>query len=173
MSGADQNGGPAVDLRPALDADRDRIEGWLRLPEISAWWGSRGSAQAEIALALASPSAVCRIIEAGGVPVGYAQAVDVASWGATRPAEVPLGAYELDLFIGSTPHRGMGIGPRALGLMMADVFASTLAVACVAVLSVRNEAAVRAHERHGFKWVRVVTDPLLGPCWVMLRQRGA
>ncbi len=58
-----------------------------------------------------------------------------------------------------------------LALLTEEVFATTLAVACSAVVSIRNEAAVRAYERAGFRWLRVLQDPLLGPSWLMLKER--
>lgn len=162
-----------IGLRPVSEIDRARIEAWLRLPEIQAWWGSLGAAQAEIRLALGDGSAVCRIVEADGVPVGYVQAVDVAGWGARRPVEMPAGAYEVDVFIAAPEHRGSYAGPRALALLVDEVFATTLAVACVGVVSIRNEAAVRAYERTGFAWQRIIQDALLGPCWLMVLPRAA
>ena len=64
-----------------------------------------------------------------------------------------------------------GFAHAALDLLTEEVFATTLAVACSAVVSIRNEAAVRAYERAGFRWQRVWQDPLFGPCWLMLLER--
>ena len=111
------------------------------------------------------------MIEIEGVAVGYAQAVDNGRPNAPRGGPVPAGAWDCNLFIGSAPHRGQGHGQRALDLLVAEVFASTLAVACVIVVSVRNERAARAYEKIGFKWVAVAEDPIHGPSWVMLRER--
>ena len=51
------------------------------------------------------------------------------------------------------------------------MFATTLAVACSGLVSIRNEAAARAYERAGFRWLQVLQDPLLGPSWLMLKER--
>lgn len=168
---ADSTSKPDIRLRPATPEDRFRIRRWLGEPEIAAWWGNAASAEAEINLALASDTALCRMVECDGVPIGYAQAAEVALWSGAAPAEVAAGTWDVDLFIASAEHRGRGLGADALELIVAEVFATTLAVACCGIVSVRNESAVRAYERAGFRWQRIWNDPLFGPSWVMLKER--
>ena len=104
-----------IRLRPAVPEDRFRIRRWLAEPEIAAWWGNAASAEAEIALAMASDTAVCRIVLFGEEPIGYAHAVDVGLWGGERPQEIEPGTWDVDLFIGSEQHRSRGLGGVALG----------------------------------------------------------
>jgi aminoglycoside 6'-N-acetyltransferase len=170
---AASQGPAALRLRPATPEDRFRIRRWLAEPEVAAWWGNAASAEAEVNLALASEAALCRIIECDGTPVGYAHAVEAGVWGGKRPEELAPGTWDIDLFVASAEHRGRGLGAAALGLLAEEVFAATLAVACAGLVSVRNEAAVRAYERAGFRWRRIWHDPLFGPCWVMLKERPA
>jgi aminoglycoside 6'-N-acetyltransferase len=87
-----------------------------------------------------------------------------------RPAGRHLG---IDLFIASAEHRGRGAGRAALAVLVEEVFATRLAIACCAVVSIRNEAAARVYERSGCRWLRIWQDPIDGPCWVMLRERPA
>ena len=162
-----------IRLRPAVPEDRFRIRRWLAEPEIAAWWGNAASAEAEIALAMASDTAVCRIVLFGEEPIGYAHAVDVGLWGGERPQAIEPGTWDVDLFIGSEQHRSRGLGGVALGRLVEEVFATTLAIACYGLVSIRNEAAVRAYERAGFAWRRIWNDPLLGPCWLMARDRSS
>jgi aminoglycoside 6'-N-acetyltransferase len=161
----------AVTLRPATPEDRFRIRRWLAEPGIQAWWGNAASAEAEINLTMSSEAALCRIIVCGGAPIGYAHAVEIGLWGEARPEDVAAGTWDMDLFIASNEHRGRGLGAAALSLLTEEVFATTLAVACCSVVSIRNEAAVRACERADFRWRRICHDPLLGPSWLMLKER--
>ena len=114
-----------------------------------------------------------RIVESAGAPIGYAHAVEIGLWGAAPPPEIPTGTWDIDLFIASDEHRGRGLGGAALSLLADEAFATTLAVACCGFVSVRNEAAVRAYERAGFRWQRICHDPLLGASWLMLKERPA
>jgi aminoglycoside 6'-N-acetyltransferase len=166
-----QTSSPAITLRPASPGDRFTLRRWLADPEIESWWGSRASAEAAIALAMESPSAICRIIEDAGQPIGYAHAVDVGLWNDELPDVIPPGCWDLDIFIGDASHRGRGIGQQAIELLVHEVFSTTLAIACCIFTSVRNEAAVRAYERAGFRWMSVWSDPAHGPCWVLLKER--
>ena len=156
-----------VTLREFGPADRFRLNRWLGQPDVVAWFGSRGAAEAEIALAQSSPSSLLRIISVDETPVGYAQAFDVGMTGAPPHPAVPSGSYEADVFIGSDAHRGQGYGATALALLARDVFATSFALAVTIQVPVRNEMAVRRIERAGFSWKAVLHDPLLGPVWIM------
>jgi len=163
--------GEPVHLRPARRGDWDLIRGWLARPDIEAWWGPRSATEAEVNIALASEHALCRIIEAGGAPVGYAHAVDATMWGDDLPDDLAPGTWDLDLFIASEEHRGRGVGQVALGMLRDEVFATTLAAAVCVFPSIRNERAVRAYEKAGFRWQRIWNDPYTGPSWFMVAER--
>jgi len=122
-------------------------------------------------IALNSRHALCRIIEADGVPVGYAHAVDATAWGEELPQDLPAGTWDLDLFIASEEHRGKGVGQAALAELKQEVFSTTLAAAVCVFPSIRNERAVRAYEKAGFRWQRIWNDPQMGPSWFMLAER--
>jgi len=161
----------AVGLRPAIRADWDLIRGWLARPDIQEWWGPVSATEAEVNMALGSQHALCRIIEADGRPVGYAHAVDATLWGDELPQDLEAGTWDLDLFIASEAHRGKGVGQVALAMLKSEVFASTLAVAVCVFPSVKNERAVRAYEKAGFRWRRIWNDPYAGPSWFMVAER--
>lgn len=161
----------SVRLLPVGARDQLQIRQWLRDPGVQAWWGNAAAAEAEIAIALQSEAALARMITVDGESIGYAHALDAASLEPPFPHVIKPGTYDCDLFIGAAPHRGQGHGQRALELLAHEVFATTLALACSIVVSVRNERAVRAYERAGFIWKSVWNDPMSGPSWVMLRER--
>jgi RimJ/RimL family protein N-acetyltransferase len=160
-------------LRPATPEDRFRIRRWLAGPDVEAWWGNAASAEAEITLAMDSKAALPRMIELGGAPIGYAQAVEIGLWGGNGPDGLDPGTWDVDLFIGEAAHRGQGLEAAALAQLTDEVFSTTLAVACCAVVPVRNETGVRACERAGFRWQRIWQDALSGPSWVMVKERPA
>ena len=162
---------PALILAPLVPGDGDRIRRWLRDGQVQRWWGNAASAEAEIALARGSEAAISRVIRLAGMAIGYAQAVEYGQPESTRANGVPAGSWECRLFIGSEQHRGKGHGQQALDNLAREVFKSTLAIACVIPVSIRNERAARAYETIGFHWIAISDDPIHGPCWVMLRER--
>jgi RimJ/RimL family protein N-acetyltransferase len=163
---------PGITLRSPEPADWDRVRAWLRQPEIQAWWGGLSAAEAEIAIAAESPSALCRMILTLGVPIGYGQAIDADLVASAHTAGLPAGAYVAALFIADPAHRRRGAGEAALAALTREVFSSTLAVACATVVPVRYEPAVRAAERAGYRWIGVSDDATAGQSWLMLRERA-
>ena len=158
-------------LAPLEHGDSERVRRWLLDPNDQQWWGNAASAEAEIGLARASEAAICRLIHLGGVPIGYAQAVEYGHATTTPKNPIPAGSWECRLFIGSAPHRGKAHGQQALDQLVREVFSSTLAIACVIPVSIRNERAARAYESIGFRWIAITDDPIHGASWVMLRER--
>jgi aminoglycoside 6'-N-acetyltransferase len=151
--------------------DRALIRSWLGHPSIRAWWGSPSAIEAEIAIALESKSAICRMIEMGGIAIGYGHAYDA---GLMEPAGGPVGepgVWQCTFFIGSEVHRGADLGTVALDQLADEVLSTTLAIACETRVPVRNEAAVRQIEAVGFRWSRVEDQGVLGPFWIMRRDR--
>jgi aminoglycoside 6'-N-acetyltransferase len=161
----------AVTLRPASPEDRFRIRRWLAEPEVGAGWGNAGSAEAEINLAMGSEAAICRIVECQGAAIGYAHAMEIGLLGDERPGDLAAGTWHVNVLIASQPHRGCGLEGAALTLLTEEVFATTLAVGCAGAVSIRNEVGVRAYEQAGFRWQRIAHDRLLGPSWLMLKER--
>ena len=105
-------------------------------------------------------------------PVGYAQAVDGALLdGGSTASRAESGAWERTAFIASEAHRGQGLGEHVLRALIAEVFGSTLAVACIMRIPISKEPAVRAVEAAGFKWVRIEQDAALGRVWLMRCER--
>ena len=169
--------GPRVRLREARDADWPTIRRWLAEPAVIRWWGPKATTEAEVMLAMSSPNAIARIIEADGTAVGYAHAIDMSLLGETLPDQVPAGTWDIDLFIASPEHRGQGIGGIALEMVRREVFETTLAPAVVILVGVNNERAVRAYERAGFRWLSVLgasdgRNPR-APEWLLIAQRPA
>jgi aminoglycoside 6'-N-acetyltransferase len=158
-------------LRPAGRADQALIRSWLGRPDIEAWWGPKSATEAAVTLAMGAPHAITCIIEADGMAVGYAQAVDATLWGADLPEDLESGTWEIDLFVASELHRGRGVGVAALNMLKQTVFETTFATAVCVFASVSNERAVRAYEKAGFRWKRVLNLPQQGHAWFMVADR--
>ena len=79
--------------------------------------------------------------------------------------------FPYDFLIVATEERPDGLEGDMLARLVREVFASTLAVACSGVVSIRNEALARTYERVGFRWQQIFEDRLLGPSWLRLIER--
>src|SRR5262245_3155619 len=158
----------AIRLRPAMAEDGFLLRRWLMDPAIEACSGNRASAEAEIALARLSPTALSRIVTWQTRPIGYAQALEVGLHSGKQPAEIPAGTWDTQFWI--APSR-MSVLAAIPALLAEEVFATTLAVACSGLVSIRRETMVRAYEQAGFRWRRICHDPLFGPAWLMLKER--
>ncbi|MDX2205625.1 MAG: GNAT family N-acetyltransferase [Hyphomicrobiaceae bacterium] len=159
-----------IRLRPAQGSDRFRLRRWLDDPALPAWWGTKSSVEAEIAVALEAESAVLSIIERDGDGVGLALAADAAQWASARPDSIAPGTYAIDVFV-ARPETRAEDSAAAIALVADEVFATSLAIACCSLVSIKSEAAARAYEKAGFAWSEIWHDRYRGPCWVMQRAR--
>lgn len=157
-------------LRPALAPDRFRMRRWLDDPALPLWWGTKNSVEAEIAVALEAENPYLSIIECDGVPEGLALASDAAQWASARPASIEPGAYAVDVFVARPDLRASG-SAEAIELLAAEVFATSFAIACCSLVSIKSEPAARAYEKAGFTWSEIWHDRYRGPCWVMRLSR--
>lgn len=75
----------------------------------------------------------------------------------------------LDVFIGEEAYQGRGIGPVMLRAFLREVvFAREGTESCIITPEVRNESALRAYEKAGFRRWRVVEPPFEpGPICLM------
>lgn len=165
-------------LRPATERDWPMVRRWLAQPEVIRWWGPKSASEAEVMLAMGTPQALCRIIEArdGSEPweaVGYAHALDAGMLGDPLPRELATGTWQIDLFIASRRFWGRGLGARALAQLRDEVFATTLTLAVCTIVGIGNEKAVRAYEQVGFRWRAITREPAKGAEWVMVAERPA
>lgn len=120
-------------LRPATDADVDRLAGWHADPEVRRNWDDETFTHDELRARLARPGVDAWIVEANGVPVGYLQ----------------THREGLDMFLAPSA-RGRGLGPDAARAMAEHLLASGSHARVTVDPYEWNEAAIRAWARAGF-----------------------
>ena len=151
--------------------DRDRVRGWLGEQSVGHWLGTAAQAEAELTVAFASPSAICRLIAYDGDAIGYAHALDSALLGTDDVPDAMVGDWACSVFIAARQHRGKGLGSIALRQLIDEVFSTTMASGCAIRVPVRSERAVRALEAMGLTWSAIEHVAPHGPMWLMHAER--
>lgn len=157
-------------VRFETDLHRELLFGWLKSPHVMRWWGDPAP---QLAAALDRPEdSGHSLISLDGILVGYLrwQRVSRVALDAVGLHEIPDDAVDIDILIGAAQQVGMGIGPRALELLIASLRAEPSVHWAGMSTSVDNIAAIRAYEKAGFARLKQYVDPEAGPCWVMLKR---
>lgn len=162
----------AVCLR-AFDRERDthRLQEWLGQPHVAPWWGDPRAAMDD---ALRRSSETCAVILADDVPVGYAcwQLLSPEERGAAGLIDLPEHLMDIDLLVGEPGAVGLGVGPRALGLVLDRLRAEPRVPWAGVGTAVANKRAIRAFEKAGFRLFREFRDREFGLCWYLTLDLG-
>jgi RimJ/RimL family protein N-acetyltransferase len=162
---------PEVRLE-AFDAElhSQRLGAWLRRPHVARWWGD--PRQVEDSLRRSGETRA--VIVADGDPVGFLcwQTLPRDELEAAGLSDLPEGLVDVDVLIGEPEVLGCGIGPSALGLLLARLRVDpSVSVAGVGT-SVANVRALRAFEKAGFRRFREFQDPEFGACRYLVLEVG-
>ena len=159
-----------VTLRPFdEELDSPRLWEWLRRPHVAEWWGD---AQQELQEVLASSPDTSAVIVADGVPVGHLfwQRLPPDEREAAGLSDLPDDLVDIDIMIGEPEMTGQGVGPTALGLLLARLRGDALVSFAAVGTSLSNGAAIRAFEKAGFRPFRDFEDREWGPCRYMVAE---
>ncbi len=157
---------PDYGFRPVTRDDLPMLAGWLRDGRVAAWWEGPEHQLALVTEDLDNPAMTQLLVQADGVPIGYAQHCPAQAWPAPHLVGLPPDAVAIDVF--SAPE-GFGHGGawlRALG---------DLLLRRVSVLAIDpdpgNARAIRAYGKAGFAGGAVLVDGEGQPVRLMTRLR--
>jgi aminoglycoside 6'-N-acetyltransferase len=125
--------GRLTTLRPAGDADVDRLVAWHADPDVARYWDDETFTREEMLDRLARPDVEAWIVEAAGEPIGYLQVH-------------PEG---LDMFL-IPAARGRRLGPDAARAMARHLIDDRGRTRVTVDPYAWNDGAVRAWQRAGF-----------------------
>ena len=146
------------------EADLPLIRRWLVEPHVSRWWADppretypedeldkyRARVRGD------DDGTEIFFIRHRGRPIGFIQCYRIDSdpeYAAALALDAP--AAGIDLFIGEPAEIGRGHGPRLIRQFLRDVvFARYDVAACVIGPSAKNESAIRAYEKAGFRFLK-------------------
>lgn len=145
------------------------LSAWLSRSHVARWWGDP-----EVGLAGAAvPGQQQALILLDGQPIGYVrwQPVKAEELRASGLTGISVGTLDIDILLGEPEALGKGIGPRALELLLAQLWQDPTVGLVMMCTAVENEPAIRAYEKVGFRCERRFEDPEFGPSWLMLAER--
>lgn len=156
--------GRLTELRPAVEADVDRLVAWHADPEVGRYWDWETFTPDEMRDRLARPDVGAWIVEADGKPIGYLQ---VHSAGAADACSAGL-----DMFL-VPGARGHGLGPDAARAMTEHLLGEGRTRVTVDPYA-WNEPAIRAWQRAGFVEVSRGHRPDEDHTaeWILMEYRG-
>jgi aminoglycoside 6'-N-acetyltransferase len=140
---------PAVGLSTFdLERDLSLVAAWVRRPHVARWWGDPEQA---IAAVRQHPVATEALIDVDGRPVGFVcwQTLPREELVAAGLGDLPGDLVDIDIMIGEPDTLGHGIGPAALGHVLARLRGEGVRLVGIAA-AMANRRAMRAYEKAGF-----------------------
>ena len=154
-----------ISFRLLTHADLPQMHRWLNLPHVAQWWGG-GASFEKVAKEYGEYIDGTEPIHAylvlhDDLPIGHTQWMRYASyaWYARILGIDDLNAANCDVFIGEQDflHRGLG-APLVRHFVHEMIFADSTVTSCFIDPEQVNQAAIRAYERAGFRFVRDIAD---------------
>lgn len=143
----------------------ERMLKWLTNPSVREWYDSKEGLTLEAirekyrSRILGESYVQPAIIEWENTPVGYLQFYETQKekeYNIKEPILEESNVWAMDIFIGESDALGKGIGSSALRLMLRYLFEQKAALKVIIDPDVRNERAIRAYEKAGFKKLKIL-----------------
>ncbi len=148
----------AYQFRPMSAADLPLVRRWLEMPHVVQWWGNTDD-QFELVSGDLNVQGVDQFIVAvGDRPFGYIQCYDPALWPDNGFGPQPPGTRGVDQFIGEPDLVDCGHG-SAFVRQFAEAQLEAGAPLVITDPDPDNARAIRAYEKAGFRWQRLVDTP--------------
>lgn len=164
---AEAEGETIVSLAVVEDRHVPIVLAWFEAPHVRRWWGDpRVNASELIWHRKAGGGSGCRLIRAGGAPVGYVQWTEAGRYFGSERHGLPLDTIDIDILIGEADMTGRGIGSRALALAVETICAGAPPPLISLVTAQDNARAIAAYEKIGFTRHSVIDDDT-GPAVVL------
>ncbi|MFZ5815288.1 MAG: GNAT family N-acetyltransferase [Bacillota bacterium] len=146
-------------------ADLPLMHRWLNTEHVMRWYSPGGRSFEQVQAKYTpyiegkQPTEPYLILH-GGTPIGYIQTYRISHWpDYARQIGVADDAAGLDLFIGEPAYLGRGLGPVIIRSFLEEVVFPGGAPRCVIGPEVKNQAAIRAYEKAGFRYWKTVEIP--------------
>ena len=156
-----------ISFRRLRAPDLTLMHRWLNAPHVARWWydevGPSEEIEAKYRPRIENREAVRPyVILHKGTPIGYIQGYPISNEDDEEYARLVgvENAAGVDLFIGEEGYLHEGLGPHILERFLAeDVFSKPGIEVCVIGPEPANAAAIRAYEKAGFRFFKIIHVP--------------
>ena len=148
-------------IREMEDSDKEYalLLKWLANPSVNEWYENRAGLTLDAIRTKYRPRVVgeshvrAAIIERQHKPIGYLQYYETQKekYRLKEPVLEEPNVWAMDIFIGEPSLFGKGLGSASLELMLRFLFDQKGAKKVIIDPDVRNERAIRAYEKAGFR----------------------
>lgn len=147
----------AITLHPLTISDLDLLVRWMHQLHVKTWWPDNLTDQeitTKYGKRIGSTAIVPLIISVDEKPIGFLQYYDVAQAPDDWNKHEPAGTIGFDIYIGEEKYLGKGYGTAAITLMIKQLFAQSNITKIIVDVDPNNQAAIRAYEKAGLRFVR-------------------
>ena len=169
-----------IHFRTLDRGDLPLMHRWLNTPHVVEWWPDEALTLDQI-IAKYSPridgkeDVRCFVIVKGDRAIGYIQEYPFGKDSEyARHIAAAERAAGIDLFIGEVEFHHRGLGASIIRQFLKDVvFADPAVESCIIDPAVSNRGAIRAYEKAGFRFLKIVTNPGEAESQYLMRVGGA
>jgi RimJ/RimL family protein N-acetyltransferase len=165
-----------ITFRPMLRSDLPLFARWVRVPAVAEWWYEEAEMSDEELFQKMDPRVLGEdkvrpfIFSINGEPAGYIQTYRVDDHADAVAMFKVTRANGIDLFIGEEKWLHRGFGAQVLrGFIRDHIFSDPTVTACMIDPDVRNNIAIRAYEKAGFRRLREEVSPDDGLTYKVMR----
>lgn len=140
---------------------------WLNTDFVIEWWDQRGHSYDEVeakyqAYITGTKPSQPYLMLYDDKPIGYIQTYRIMDWPEyAEVVQVGEGGAGIDLFIGEAGYIHRGLGPQILRAFLREIVLKdpSWATFCIVGPEPKNQGAIRAYERAGFRYLKTVQVP--------------
>jgi RimJ/RimL family protein N-acetyltransferase len=146
-----------ITLQPLTTSDLDLLVQWMNQPHVKTWWPDNLTDQeirTKYGNRIGSTAIVPLIISVDEKPIGFLQYYDVTQAPDDWNKDEPAGTIGFDIYIGEKEYLGKGYGTAAISLMIKQLFTNPNIAKIIVDVDPKNQAAIRAYEKAGLRFVR-------------------
>ncbi len=151
-----------IDFLPLQELHIPLLREWLKEPHVAEFWQETDNEEAfrlKFLTKLKERGVTPFIIEVDSKPIGYIQYYETCKAGGGWWPNAKPGTFGIDQFIGDLTMIGRGLGTQIIKKFVDDLFVNPLVIEIITDPDPKNNRAIRAYEKVGFKAIKEIKTP--------------